>query len=52
MFFIFGTVWTVSLSAPLEVVADFFSRSPLEVGTRYLSGSACLFMRGALVVLS
>ena len=51
MFFIFGTVWTVSLGAPLEVVAGLFSRSPLEVGTRYLYGFSCFSMRGACNVL-
>ena len=32
-------------------MAGWLSWSPLEVGTRYISGSACLFMRGAHVVL-
>ena len=32
-------------------MAGWFSWSPLEVGTQYLSGAACLFMRGAIVVL-
>ena len=51
MFFIFGTAWTVSLSAPLEVVASLFTRSPLEVGSRYLSGFACFSMWGSCDVL-
>ena len=51
MFLIFGNVCTVCFSAPLEVVIGWFSRSPLEVGTRYLYGSACLFMRGDPVFL-
>ena len=42
---------TVCFSAPLEVVAGWFPWSPLEVGIRYLSGAACLCMRGDLVVL-
>ena len=41
----------VCCSAPLKVVAGWFSWSPLEVGIRYRSGAACLCMRGALVVL-
>ena len=49
--FKFFTVWNVSLSAPLEVVAGLFSQSPLEVGTWYLSGFACFSMRGAFDVL-
>ena len=44
-------MWNVSLSAPLEVMAGLFSRSPLEVGTRYLSGFACFSMRGAGYIL-
>ena len=51
MFLMFGNVWTVSLSAPFEVVAGLFSRSPLEVGTRHISGFDCFFMRGALDVV-
>ena len=51
MLFIFGTVWTVSISARLEVVAGLFTRSPLEVGSWYLSGFACFSMRGARDVL-
>ena len=51
MFLIFGTVWTVSLSTPLEVVAGLFTLSPLEVGNRYFSGFARFFMRGACDVL-
>ena len=50
MFLIFGNVWNVSLSEPLEVVAGLFYRSPLEVGTWYLSGFACFSVRGALAV--
>ena len=51
MFLFFGNVCTVCFSAPLEVVVGWFSWSPLEVGTQYLSGAACICMRGALVVL-
>ena len=47
----FGNVCTVCCSASLEVVAGWFSWSPLEVGIRYSSGAACLDLRGALVVL-
>ena len=51
MFFIFGTVWTVSLSTSLEIVAGLFTRSPLEVGNQYFTGFACFSMRGACDVL-
>ena len=51
VFLIFGIVCTVCFSSPLEVVAGWFSRSPLEVCTQYISVSACLFVRGALDVL-
>ena len=51
MFFIFGLVWTVSFSAPLEIVAGLFSWSPLEVGTQYFSGFAWFFIRGACDIL-
>ena len=49
--FFFGNLCTVCCSVPLEVVAGWFSWSPLEGGIQYLSGAACLCMRGALVVL-
>ena len=49
--FIFENVCTVCFYVPLEVVAGLFSWSPSEVGTWYLSGAACLCMRGAIVVL-
>ena len=51
MFLFFENMCTFCFSAPLEVVAGWFSWSPLEVGIRYLSKAACLCMRGALVVL-
>ena len=51
MFLFFGDVCTVCFSTPLEVLAGWFSWSPLEVGTRYLYGASCICMRGALVVL-
>ena len=51
VFLIFGTVWNVSLSTPLEVVAGLFTRSALEVGNRYLYIFACFYMRGACDVL-
>ena len=47
----FGNVCTACFSAPLEVVAGWFSWSPLEVGTRYLSGAAYICIRVDLVVL-
>ena len=40
IFFIFSTLWTVSLSTPLEGVAGLFTISRLEVGNRYFSGFA------------
>ena len=51
MFFFFVIVCTVFCSAPLEVMAGWFSWPPLEVGVRYRSGTACLGMRGAFDVL-
>ena len=51
MFLFFGNVCTVFFNAPLEVVDGWFTWSPLEVGTRYLSGTYCICMRGDLVVL-
>ena len=51
MFLFFGNVCTVCFSAPLEVVAGWFSWSSLEVGIWYRSGADCLGMRVALVVL-
>ena len=51
MFLFFLIVCTVCCSAPLEVMAGWFSWSPLEVGIRYRSGAACLGMRGAVDVL-
>ena len=42
---------TVYCSAPLEVVAGWFSWSPLEVGILYLSGTVFLGTRGALDAL-
>ena len=51
MFFIFGTVWIVSLSTPLEVVTGLFTRSPLEVVNGYFYGFACFFMKGACDIL-
>ena len=51
MFLFVGNVCTVCCSEPLEVVAGWFSWSPLEVGIGYRSGVACLGMRGDLVVL-
>ena len=51
IFLFFGNLFTVCCRTPLEVVAGWFSWSPLEVGTRYISGAACLCIRGALVVL-
>ena len=50
MFLIFCNLWTGYFSAPLEDVAGFISRSPLEVGIRYLSGFACFSMGSALAV--
>ena len=47
--FIFGTVWTVSLITPLEVVASLFTRSPLEVGNRYFM-ALLVFSWGVLVM--
>ena len=44
-------MWTVSFSAPLEVVVDFFLYHPFEIGAFYLSGFACFCMRGAIDVL-
>ena len=51
MFLFFGNVCTVCFNTPLEVVAGWFSWSPLEVGTLYLSGAAFLCVRVALDVL-
>ena len=41
-------VCTVFFSAPLEVMAGWFSWSPLEVVIRYRSGAAFLGLRGAV----
>ena len=51
MFLIFDTLWTVSLSTPLEVVAGLFTRSLLEVGNQYFSGFDLFSMRGVCDVL-
>ena len=51
MFLFFVIVCTFCCSSPLEVMAGWFSWSPLEVGIRYRSGAACLGMRGAVDVL-
>ena len=45
MFLFFVIVCTVCCSAPLEVMAGWFSWSPLEVGIRYRSSAAFLGMR-------
>ena len=50
-FLFFVMVLTVCCSAPLEVVAGWFSWSLLELGIWYFSGADFLVMRGALDVL-
>ena len=50
MFFFFVIVCTIFCSAPLEVMAGWFSWPPLEVGVRYCSSNAFLGMRGVFDV--
>ena len=51
MFFIFGFVWTVVFSTPLEIVAGLFTWSPLELGNRYFSVFAWFSIRDACDIL-
>ena len=46
--FFFGIVSTFCCTAPLEVMAMWFSWSPLEVGVGYHAGASFLGMSGAI----